>query len=118
MSTILIAEDTKFLRMGVHKLLAENNYDVVEAKDGNEAVEIYRQIKPDLVLMDFAMPDKNGMDALREIRLFDPQAKVIMLTALGQKSIALRALQSGAKDFITKPYDPEHLLTAVQKVLG
>ncbi len=118
MSTILVAEDAKFVRMRINKLLSEHNYEVVEAKNGEEAVQIYRQIKPDAVLMDFAMPGKNGMVALKEIRRFDPQAKIIMLTALGQQAIVLRSMQAGAKDFLTKPYKPEKLLAAIQKVLG
>ena len=118
MPTILVAEDAQFMRMRINKLLSEHNYNVVEAKDGAEAIEMYCQIKPDAVLMDFAMPGTNGLTALSKIRQFDPQAKIIMLTALGQQAIVLRAMQSGAKDFLTKPYDSDQLLTVLQKVLG
>ncbi len=118
MSKILIADDAQFIRLRLSKLLISNGYEIVEAKDGEEAVQVYREIRPDIVLMDMAMPRKNGMVALHEIRSFDPQAKVIMLTALGQQAIILRAVQAGAKDFLVKPYDVERLLKALKKALG
>ena len=99
-------------------MLTQDNYEVVEAKDGEEAVQAYREVKPDVVLMDFAMPRKNGMVALNEIRRFDPHAKIIMLTALGQQAIVLRVMQAGAIDFLTKPYDPDRILSVLKKVLG
>ncbi len=118
MPTILIAEDSRFVRLRIKKLLTEHNYDVVEAQNGEEAVQIYHQVNPDAVLLDFAMPIKNGMATLKEIRSFDPQAKVIMLTALDQQAIILRVMQAGAKDFLTKPYDADQLIAVLQKVLG
>ncbi len=118
MSTIMVADDAQFTRRRVVKLLTKHNYDVIEVKDGEEAVQIYQQTHPDAVLMDFAMPRKNGLAALTEIRKADPQAKVIMLTALDQQVIALRAMQAGAKDFVTKPYDCQQLLEILRKVLG
>jgi two-component system chemotaxis response regulator CheY len=104
--------------MCLTKLLNKYGYKVIEAKDGVEAVKTYRKANPDAVFMDFAMPRKNGLDALSEIRKFDPKAKVIMLTALGQQAITLRAMQSGAKDFLMKPYEPEKVVKTLQKVLG
>ena len=117
MPTILVAEDAQFVRMRISQLLSEHNYNVVEAKDGEEAIQTYCHIKPDVVLMDVAMPVKDGLIALSEIRRFDPQAKIIMLTALSQHAFVLRAMQAGAKDFLIKPYDPEQLLLVLQKVL-
>ena len=117
MSIIMIVDDARFTRLRIVNLLTEQGYQVIEAKDGNEAVTTYQATKPDAVLMDFAMPGKNGMVALTEIRRFDPQARIIMLTALGQKAIALRAMQAGAREFLLKPFDAKQLLAVLQKVL-
>jgi len=118
MTKILIVDDAQFMRMRIAKLLSQHEYETIEAKDGEEAVQTYRQVQPDAVLMDFAMPRKNGLAALTEIRNFDPEAKVIMLTALGQQAIVLRAMQAGAKDFLMKPYDAEQVIKVLKKVLG
>ncbi len=117
MSKIMIVDDAKFIRMRLTNLLTKHGYEVIEAKDGEEAVQTYRSVHPDAVFMDFAMPHKNGMSALTEICRFDSQAKVIMLTALGQQAIALRAIQAGAKDFLAKPFDPKQVMKVLQKVL-
>ena len=117
MARVMIVEDSQFIRMRLAKLLVEHNYQVIEAQDGEEAVQIYHQAKPDAVLMDIAMPIKNGMWALSQIRRFDPQAKIIMLTALDQEAIVLRAMQAGAKDFLTKPYESDQVLSSLQKAL-
>ena len=118
MSRIMVVDDAQFMRMRVSKLLIEHGYEVIEATDGEMAVQTYRSVNPDAVLMDITMPHKDGLTALTEIRHFDPQAKVIMLTALGQQPLVLQALQIGAKDFLVKPYDPERILKTLQKVLG
>jgi two-component system chemotaxis response regulator CheY len=113
----MIVDDAQFMRMRVGKLLTKNGYEIVEAKNGEEAVQTYRLIRPDVVLMDITMPHKDGLAALAEIREFDPQAKVIMLTALGQQAMVLEAMQAGAKDFLVKPFDPERIMKAVHKAL-
>ncbi len=118
MSMIMVVDDAKFIRMRVSKLLAKQGYTIVEAGDGDEAVQNYRQLRPDLVLMDITMPGKDGLTALAEIRSFDPQARVIMFTALGQQALVLEAMQTGAKDFLVKPFDPEQIIKALQKALG
>lgn len=117
MSKIMVVDDAQFMRMRVTKLLTEHGHEVVEASDGEMAVQTYRLTNPDAVLMDITMPGKDGLAALTEIRRFDPQAKVIMLTALGQQAMVLQAMQAGAKDFLVKPYDPERVINALQKVL-
>jgi two-component system chemotaxis response regulator CheY len=103
--------------MRLSKLLVAHDYQVVEAQNGEEAVQVYHKLKPDVVLMDIAMPIKNGMWALSQIRRFDPQARIIMLTALNQEAIVLRAMQAGAKDFLTKPYESAQVLRTLQKAL-
>jgi two-component system chemotaxis response regulator CheY len=117
MSKVLIVDDAQFMRMRVNKLLTKHGYDVVEAEDGEEAVLTYRSTQPDAVLMDITMPRKDGLTALSEIRQLDPTAKVIMLTALGQQRLVLKAIQAGAKDFVVKPYDPERLMKTIEKTL-
>ncbi len=118
MSMIMIVDDAKFIRMRVSKFLAKQGYTITEAGDGDEAVQNYRQLRPDLVLMDITMPGKDGLTALAEIRNFDPQARVIMFTALGQQALVLEAMQTGAKDFLVKPFDPEQMIKTLQKALG
>ena len=118
MAKIMIVDDSQFMRMRIAKLLSEHGYEVIEAKDGEEAVKTYRSVKPDAVLMDIAMPRMNGSTALTKIRSFDPQAKVIMLTSLGQQTIVMETLQAGAKDFLVKPYEADQVLAALQKVLN
>jgi two-component system chemotaxis response regulator CheY len=105
------------MRMRVAKLLTKHGYQVIEAENGQEAVQTYRLIQPDAVLMDITMPHKDGLTALTEIRHFDPRANVIMLTALGQQAMVLRAMQAGAKDFLVKPFDPKRIMKALRKVL-
>jgi two-component system, chemotaxis family, chemotaxis protein CheY len=114
---IMVVDDAQFMRMRVTKLLTEHGYAVVEAGNGEEAVQTYRTAQPDAVLMDITMPCKDGLAALTEIRQFDPQAKVIMLTALSQQAMVLEAMRGGAKDFLVKPYDPERVLKTLHQVL-
>ncbi len=118
MTTILIVDDTQFMRRRISQLLAQYEYDIIEAEDGEEAVLLYNQNRPDAVLMDITMPKKDGLSALTEICRFDPEAKVIMLTALGQQATALKAVQSGAKDFLLKPYNSDEVIQALKNVLG
>jgi two-component system, chemotaxis family, chemotaxis protein CheY len=117
MATILIVDDTQFMRMRVAKVLTEHGYTVIEAEDGDQAVQLYRAAQPDAVVMDITMPVKDGIAALDEIRQFDPQARVIMLTALGQEGMVLQAVRAGAKEYLCKPFNPERLIQALDKVL-
>ena len=118
MAKILIVDDAAFMRMKTSKFLAESGYDVVEASNGAEAVEAYQSARPDCVLLDITMPDMDGLTALKKLRELDPEARVTMLTAMGQQSIVLDALKSGAQDFIVKPFDSARVLAAVQKMVG
>lgn len=117
MTKIMIVDDAQFMRVRISKLLSGHGYDVVEAEDGNQAVTVYQMASPDAVLMDVTMPEKDGLQALTEIRRFDPKAKVIMLTALGQESMVVQAIQAGARDYVVKPFDPDRIMTSLQKVL-
>ncbi len=117
MPKVMIVEDSLFMRNHLAKLLTEHGYQVVQAENGEEAVKVYRSARPDIVLMDVAMPQMNGLAALVEIREFDRQAKVIMLTAMDGRLLASHAVEMGAKDFLMKPVSLDKLLVALQKVL-
>ncbi len=115
MAKILVADDAMFMRNKTSRLLTANGYQVIEAANGEEAVNNYFREKPDLVLMDITMPVLDGIEALKQVMTKDPDAKVVMVTALGQKSMVLEAVKAGARDFIVKPFEPERLLEAVKK---
>jgi two-component system chemotaxis response regulator CheY len=118
MAKILVVDDAAFMRMKATKLLSENGYTVVEAGNGVEAVDQYKREKPDAVLLDITMPDMDGLAALKALRQHDPDARVAMVTAMGQQSIVMEAIKSGAKDFVVKPFDAPRVLAAVEKMLG
>ncbi len=118
MAKIMVVDDATFMRMKASKLLSANGFDVIEASTGAEAVENYKAEKPDAVLLDITMPDMDGLQALKEIKSYDANAKVTMVTAMGQQSIVMEALKSGAMDFVVKPFDPDRVLAAVQKMVA
>ncbi|MFK4998002.1 response regulator [Bacillus sp. N9] len=116
---ILIVDDAAFMRMMIKDILTKNGFEVVgEAADGAEAVEKYKELNPDLVTMDITMPEMDGVSALKEIKTFDPEAKIIMCSAMGQQAMVIDAIQAGAKDFIVKPFQAERVIEAIQKALG
>ena len=116
MAKILVADDAAFMRMRMSKILSEAGYEVIQAENGAEAVDKYKSSKPDAVLMDITMPEMDGLTALKEIRAYDPNARVAMVTALGQQQIVLEAVKSGAKDFLVKPCEGDRVLAAVTKL--
>lgn len=118
MATILVVDDAAFMRMRAAKLLHEEGHEVLEAGNGAEAIKVYVQSKPDAVLLDITMPEMDGLTALKEIRRLDPNARVAMVTAMGQQGIILEALKSGARDFVIKPFEKARIIDAVAKLLG
>ncbi|NMA68389.1 MAG: response regulator [Desulfitobacterium sp.] len=117
-ASVLIVDDAAFMRMMVKDILTKNGFDVVgEAENGAIAVDKYSELKPDLVIMDITMPEMDGLQAVREIRKQDPQANIIMCSAMGQQAMVIDAIQSGAKDFIVKPFQAERVVEAVNKAL-
>lgn len=118
MATLLVVDDAAFMRMRCAKLLTDNGYKVVEADNGLQAVKQYQTHRPDAVLLDITMPEMDGLSALREIRKLDPNAKVAMVTAMGQQSIVMEALKAGARDFVLKPFQTERVLATVRKLVG
>jgi two-component system chemotaxis response regulator CheY len=116
---ILICDDAAFMRMMIKDILTKNGYNIVgEAENGAKAVEKYNELKPDLVLMDITMPEMDGIEALKKIKSGDPNASIIMCSAMGQQAMVIESIQSGAKDFIVKPFQADRVLEAVQKVVG
>lgn len=118
MAKILVVDDAEFLRVRISKMLVGDGYEVIEAENGLIALNAFKAQKPDVVLMDITMPEMDGLTALREILAVDSGAKVIMLTALGQESVVLEAIKSGAKDFIVKPFERDRVIGALQKLVG
>ncbi len=116
---ILICDDAAFMRMMIKDILTKNGYNIAgEAENGAKAVEKYAELKPDLVLMDITMPEMDGIEALKKIKNSDPNASVIMCSAMGQQAMVIESIQSGAKDFIVKPFQADRVIEAVQKVVG
>jgi two-component system, chemotaxis family, chemotaxis protein CheY len=115
---ILIADDSSFIRYGLRKLLSESGFHVLEADGGTKAIQLYKDERPDAVLLDITMPDLDGLSALREIRRLDPRARVAMVTGMGQQSIVLQAIQAGASDFVVKPFEAGRVLAAIQKLVA
>jgi two-component system chemotaxis response regulator CheY len=116
--TVLVVDDAAFMRMRAGKLLTQHGYQVLEAENGLDALNMYMQHKPDLVLMDITMPVMDGITALKEIRQADPQAKVVMLSAMGQQSMVIESIEAGARDFVVKPYEPDNVMASVRKLIG
>ncbi|MGP4106994.1 response regulator [Virgibacillus sp. L01] len=115
---ILIVDDAAFMRMMIKDILSKNGFEVVgEAQDGVEAIEKYKELKPDLVTLDITMPEMDGLAALKEIKQLDGDANIIMCSAMGQQAMVIDAIQAGAKDFIVKPFQAERVVEAIQKAL-
>ncbi len=118
MAKVLIVDDAEFLRVRLTKILSAEGYEVFQAENGVKAVAAYQEFHPEVVLMDVTMPEMDGLTALKEIIRLDPKAKVVMLTALGQESVVLEAVKSGAKDFVVKPFEQERVMNAITKLLS
>lgn len=118
MAKILIVDDAVFMRMRCSRLLTEAGHEIIEAGNGAEALEKYRETRPDGVLLDITMPKMDGIITLQEIRKIDPDARVAMVTAMGQRSMVMNALKAGARDFILKPFDGPRILSTVDKLVN
>ena len=118
MAKIMVVDDAMFMRKKCAQFLMEQGHQVIEAANGSEAIAKYREARPDGVLLDITMPDCDGLQALRSMIEIDPGARVAMCTAMGQQSIVLEALKSGAVDFVVKPFDAARVKAAVQKLIG
>ncbi|MFB4162892.1 response regulator [Alteribacillus sp. JSM 102045] len=118
MASVLIVDDASFMRMMIKDILVKNNFEIAgEAANGQEAVDMYNELQPDLVTMDITMPEKDGIEALKEIKSNSPDANIIMCSAMGQQAMVIDAIQAGAKDFIVKPFQADRVMDAITKVL-
>ncbi len=116
---MLVCDDAIFMRTMISDILSQAGYQIVgEAESGAQAVQKYRELKPELVTMDIVMPDMSGIEAVREICKEDPDAKILMCSAMGQQALVVEAIQAGAKDFVVKPFQPSRVLEAVQRLMG
>lgn len=116
---VLIVDDAAFMRMMIKNILVEDGFEIAgEAKNGKEAIELYKELEPDLVTMDITMPDMDGIEAVKEILEIDKEARIIMCSAMGQQAMVIDAIQAGAKDFIVKPFKPDRVLSAIKKVFN
>ena len=114
---VLIVDDAAFMRMLLKDIITKAGFEVVgEASNGKEAVEKYKELKPDIVTMDITMPEMNGIEAVKEIKKIDPNAKIIMVSAMGQQAMVIEAIQAGARDFIVKPFQPARVIEALKKL--
>jgi two-component system, chemotaxis family, chemotaxis protein CheY len=119
MARILIVDDAKFMRLTLTGILKKAEHEIVgEAENGREAIDLYRELKPELVTMDITMPEMSGLEAMKEIKQEFPDAKVVMCSAMGQQKMVVEAIEAGAKDFIVKPFDEGRVLDAVKRVLS
>ncbi len=119
MAKIMLVDDAAFMRMMLKDILTKGGYDVVgEAENGLKAVEKYKELSPDLVLMDITMPELDGIGAVKQIKEIDPNAKIIMCSAMGQQAMVLESIQAGARDFIVKPFQQDRILEAVNKIFN
>ena len=117
MAKVLIVDDAAFMRISIKNMLTKNGYEVVgEAENGQIGVEMYKDLQPDIVTMDITMPEMSGLDALKEIQKIDPNAKVVMVSAMGQEAMVREAIVSGAKGFIVKPFKEEGIIQAIKKL--
>ncbi len=115
---ILLADDLSFMRMIQKEILSQRGYTVIgEASDGIEAVQKYAELRPDVVVLDITMPNMNGLEAMKKILKIDPEARIIICSALGQQKLIVEAIQAGVKDFIVKPFKPERMFSAIEKAM-
>ncbi|MDR5658256.1 response regulator [Serpentinicella sp. ANB-PHB4] len=116
---ILVVDDAAFMRMMIKDVLTKNGFEVVgEAENGAKAIEQFKELNPILTIMDITMPEIDGIQAVKEIKKIDSDAKIIMCSAMGQQAMVIEAIQAGAKDFIVKPFQADRVIEAVKKVLG
>lgn len=117
MPTVLVVDDAVFMRATIKRMLENHQFEIIgEAANGKEAIEKYRELLPDVVTMDITMPGMTGIEAVKAITSEFPEAKIVMVTALGQQKLIVEAIENGAKDFITKPFNPEQIIQVLQNV--
>jgi len=119
MARVLVVDDAAFMRKMLGDVLSKAGHEVIgEGANGNDAVERFQELRPDIMTLDITMPEKDGLTALREILTLEPAAKIVMCSALGQESKVLEAIKAGAKDFVVKPFQPDRVIDAIGKALA
>lgn len=119
MARVLVVDDALFMRASIKQMLERNGHSVAgEAGNGLQALEVYQNVNPDVVMLDLTMPEMNGLEALEKLKQINPAVKVIICTALGQREMVARAIELGATEFIVKPFEEDRLMKAIQKVCG
>ncbi len=119
MANVLVVDDAAFMRMTIKKMIEPHGHTVIcEAENGIEAIKRFVEYRPDVVLLDITMPEMNGVEALKRIKEVDPNARVIICSAMGQQAMVAQTIQYGAKDFIVKPFEEDRLIAAIDKVLS
>jgi len=118
MTRILVADDASFMRQMIREIVEAEGFEVCgEASDGIEAVELFKELHPDICTMDIVMPRRSGIDAVRAVVELDPGARIVMCSALGQEALVTEAMQAGAKDFIVKPFKPDSVISTLKRVI-
>lgn len=119
MAKILIIDDAKFMRMTLSNILTKAGHEIVgEGENGKDAIRLYRELHPEVVTLDITMPEMNGIEAVKAIKKEHPKAVIIMCSAMGQQKMVVEAIESGAKDFIVKPFDEARVVESINRVLG
>ena len=119
MPKVLVVDDAQFMRMMLKDILIKNGFEIIgEAKNGAEALEKYKELKPDIVTLDITMPEVDGITALKNIKEYDSNVKAVMCSAMGQQGMVIESIQAGAKDFIVKPFQADRVIEAIRKALG
>lgn len=113
----MIVDDAAFMRLNLKNILKDSYEIIGEAKNGQEAVEMYQELTPDIVTMDITMPVMDGLEAIRNIKTIDPDSKIIVCSAMGQQKMIIEAIEAGAKDFIVKPFKEERVIAAIKKFI-
>jgi len=118
MAKILVTDDAAFMRMQLKDILTKLGHEVIgEAENGLDAIEQYKKLAPEIITMDITMPEMDGIEAVKEIRKINPDVKIIMCSAMGQQGMVVEAIQAGAEDFIVKPFTPERIKEALEKII-
>lgn len=118
MASVLIVDDAAFMQMTIQRMLEANGHSVAGlAANGIEAIEKYAELRPDVVILDITMPEMNGIEALRRIKILNSDARIIICSAIGQQDKIAEAIELGAEEFIVKPFESEHLMGAIEKVM-
>jgi two-component system, chemotaxis family, chemotaxis protein CheY len=119
MPKVLIVDDAQFMRNILKKIFNSNGFEVIgEADNADAGLKAYKDLKPDLVTMDICMPNKSGIEAIKDISKIDKNAKILVCSALGQELLVMEAIQAGAKDFIVKPFKKEKIVETLNKVFN